>query len=321
MTLPDEHVVDDHCTLVEECAGPAAPLPEGCPAPLSLMDVLEAFRTGSDFWELRHDGREVRGRTWGDGTPLYFLNGIAGSLELYAPTVWLLREQVCCVLHDYAGSHEGRQPARLDELVTDLFEIADRHEHESINLYATSFGGPVALEAMRRHPRRIRSVVMQGAFAHRSLSVAERLAAGAARLLPGSLGRVPGRRSVQQHNHQRWFPPYDQMRWPFFLEATGRSPIRAMAARARIVHASDLRPYLSELRQRALVIRSEGEGLVSQRSVEELAAGLPNASLEFLPDCGHLPYLTHPHRLAKMIRAFLGIEAPAAAPALVKAQR
>jgi hypothetical protein len=40
-----------------------------------------------------------------------------------------------------------------------------------------------------------------------------------------------------------------------------------------------------------------------------LASGLPCARTEFLHTTGHLPYLTHPHRIAKLTREFLLDEA------------
>jgi hypothetical protein len=32
---------------------------------------------------------------------------------------------------------------------------------------------------------------------------------------------------------------------------------------------------------------------------------LPNARTEYFAGCGHLPYLTHPHRVATLLREYL----------------
>jgi len=68
---------------------------------------------------------------------------------------------------------------------------------------------------------------------------------------------------------------------------------------------SDLRPRLNEVTTPVLLIRSEGEGMVSAACQRDLEAGLPHARVERLTSCGHLPYLSHPHRLAKIVKSFL----------------
>jgi pimeloyl-ACP methyl ester carboxylesterase len=67
----------------------------------------------------------------------------------------------------------------------------------------------------------------------------------------------------------------------------------------------DLRPDLPQIRQPVLLVRTEGEGAVSAACQEELAAALPHAKSEWLHTTGQLPYLTHPHRLAKLVKSFL----------------
>ncbi|MEO1996129.1 MAG: hypothetical protein ABGZ17_12725, partial [Planctomycetaceae bacterium] len=72
-----------------------------CPTPLAWRDVLDGFRRDSTSWSVALESGLVRGRTIGRGPPLYLLNGFSGTLELYALTAWLLREQFRCVLLDY----------------------------------------------------------------------------------------------------------------------------------------------------------------------------------------------------------------------------
>ena len=191
---------------------------EPCPSPLAWQDVLHEFHRSSRFWTFNRDGHTITGRAWGEGPPLYFLNGMAGSFELYALLVWLLREQFCCVVFNYAdpiGSAARRRQRSVDQLADDLFAVAEHHGHDRFRLYATSFGGIVGLTAMLKQSARVEQAVIQGGFAHRSLSLTERLLIRVGRRSPGRLKHVPGHVAFQQHNHQRWFPPFDDSRWEF----------------------------------------------------------------------------------------------------------
>ena len=285
-------------------AGDAAGEP--CPTPLSVVDVLEQFRQQAEPWTLERAGATVRGRILGEGPPLIFLNGIGGTHELFALQVWLLREEYRCIVFDYPEPARNRNTA--GDLADDLFAVAEHHRCKQFFLYATSFGSLVGLAALLRRPDRIPRPILQGAFARRRLSLAERALVRMGRHLPGTVDRLPLREKIEAANHRPWFPPFDTVRWKFFLEDTGQVPIRALAQRGAFVRDTDFRDQIAAISQPVLLIRSEGEGLVSRRSIDELAAGLPNVREEWLHGSGHLPYLTHPHRLAKLIRGFLGEE-------------
>jgi pimeloyl-ACP methyl ester carboxylesterase len=132
-------------------------------------------------------------------------------------------------------------------------------------------------------------------------------------MLPGSLRHVPFRVAIQRASHLRCFPPFDEGRWSFFLDRTGRTLVRDLSDRAAAVGEFDLRPRLPQIESPVLLIRSENEGLVSADCHGELERGLPNATTEMLHSTGHLSYLTHPHRLAKCLRTFIGsqVDSPA----------
>src|SRR5262249_47884803 len=77
---------------------------EGCPAPLAWRQVLDAFRTESTSWSVDRGEYRIEGRAWGEGAPLYFLNGMGGTHELFALLVWLLKDSYRCVVYDYPGT-------------------------------------------------------------------------------------------------------------------------------------------------------------------------------------------------------------------------
>jgi len=269
------------------------------------MDVVEAFLEQSVPWSLECGDHLVSGRTWGSGPAVYFLNGAVGTHRLFAPVIWLLRKNVRCVVYDYPPGKLPRGSLTANRLAEDLLAVADAAGDETFACYAASFGGLVTMEAMRRAPQRVTRAIIQNGFAHRRLTVFERLLIRMGRYWPGSLARVPGYRSVLRQNHARWFPRFDPCRWRLFAEDCGHVAVGELAARAAVIRDTDLRSQLAEIRQPVLLIGTEGEGRVNRLCREELAESLPNATVEMLADSGQLPCLTQPHRMAKLISSCL----------------
>jgi pimeloyl-ACP methyl ester carboxylesterase len=276
----------------------------GCPPPLEWQAVLREFHRQAEAWYLDRNGYRISGRTLGTGSPLYLLNGFSGTHELHALLVWLLRDRYRCVVFDYA-TPAARGSVALAELADDLIAVADAAGDGKLDVFAPLFGGLVALETMRRHPERIGRAVLQGGFAHRCLSRFERLLIRVCGLVPGRLRHMPWRGILQTHSHRRWFPPFDKTRWQFLYDNTGAVPLAEMARRAAIIRDCDLRPFLKEIQQPILLVKTEGDGAILEACGEDLLQGLPNSKAEWMNDTGHFAYLTHPHRLAKVIDGFL----------------
>jgi pimeloyl-ACP methyl ester carboxylesterase len=191
-----------------------------------------------------------------------------------------------------------------------LLAVADHQGDQQFSLFATSFGSLVGLRALQAAPDRIDRAVIQGGFAHRQLSIAERFVANLGRILPGRLKSLPGAQAIQQQNHRVWFPPLDQTRWQFFLDDASQVPLKTLARRGHIIRDTDLRPALASIQQPVLLIQCEGDGLVTRDCHETLAKGLPHAETAWMHSAGHIPHLTSPHRLAKFLRDFLLTEKP-----------
>ena len=84
------------------------------------------------------------------------------------------------IIYDYPGEQpdDGAKLNRIthDNLVDDLFGLIDHLNIGRAFLAGLSFGSTVVLKALHREPRRFPKAAVQGAFAHRQFSVAERLA-------------------------------------------------------------------------------------------------------------------------------------------------
>lgn len=295
---------ESHCTgELPEANSLTGVLPrEGCPPPLQWPQVLAAFRAQSTAWHTDTPSGRITGRVWGEGPTLVLLNGLGGSHELFALCAFLLKANCRCVLLDYPVGRRVTWP-RLTASIADVVqEFADSG---GCHLFGTSFGSALALETALRLGPQVRSLTLHAAFAHLPLTVFERAAASVLRRMPGRVQLTPLWRGLQERAHRLWFPPIDPTRWLFYLDNAGQTPMSELARRFGMLSRFDARSQLQQLATPTLLLHVEGEGTIQARCREELATLLPNARTEFLHTTGLLAFLTHPHRLSKLIREFV----------------
>ncbi|MGL4464826.1 MAG: alpha/beta fold hydrolase, partial [Planctomycetia bacterium] len=114
------------------------------------------------------DGEWSEFHQMGEGEPIVVLPPLAGGVELLRPLLELLAVDHTVYTFQWRG--EGRPVFRrnfgFQRLVEDLEEFLVRRRLERPTLLGVSFGGAVAMEYAVQHPRRIGSLIVQGAAAN-----------------------------------------------------------------------------------------------------------------------------------------------------------
>ena len=280
-----------------------------CPAPARIGDEVATYDSRAEvgWW----DGPDYRMtfRVLGEGPPLFLVPGIASTYHVYAILLNQLSTRFRTIIYDYPGEHalDGAKVSRIthDNLVDHLFGLIDHLNIGRAFLAGVSFGSTVVLKTLHREPRRFPRAAVQGAFAHRRFSAAERLALSLGRLVPGKAERLPLRREVLTYNGKPEFPAALADRWPFYLEKNGETPIRSLAHRVGLLTRLDLRPILSGIPTEVLLIQGREDRIVPHQAFELLRASLPRAEGCVVPTAGHILHLTHGELLAQLIGNWL----------------
>ncbi|HVJ84961.1 MAG TPA: alpha/beta hydrolase [Caulifigura sp.] len=285
------------------------PAPEACPPPLAWQEVLQGVEQQGAPFHYSSGGIELDGVSIGEGPPIWFLNGFAGDRQLYSLLAWLLRDRFRCLLVDENWS-EGLAHASLQGLLAQAFNAAFRDlDTPRPALFGTSFGAQTALtiaNSLRNSSAPIRAAILHEGFFRRRPSLTERMLAWGASHSGKRLADFPSWVQIQEANHRRWFPPIDPSRWNFLLDNLGDTPTQRWATLARAAAATNtLESQCSEITTPVLLLRTEGDGPVATAATNELMVRLPNAQEETLHTSGHFAFLTHPHRVAKLITGFL----------------
>ncbi len=281
---------------------------EGCPTPLDWQQVVSSFREESGVRRVKTSRGPIETVRFGEGPPLFMLNGFLGNHNLYSLMAWVFREEHTTIMIDWpTGDDRSRRATaqqRLSQVAGQLVEVADEYGYGQWAVHATSFGCLVALQAMLDFPERITRASLQGASSSRRFSLVERALLFTARRSGQKLSQIRPARFIQEQNNRRWFPPFDGTRWEFYSEQVGKTPLRELADRAALAGGVDLSKRLSEIKTPLLLIPCEGDGRLSIEAQLDIADQTPTSHVESLDNCGSIPHVTHPHRLAKLLRQF-----------------
>ena len=164
-----------------------------------------------------------------------------------------------------------------------VVELADRMRMGQFFVCGHSLGGAIAAQLAADYPDRVRRLVLIA-----SAGIPDR---GAARWVI---------RALQPWS---WCPPG-------FISTLLGDAVRAgpsdMLTGVRQLRRYDVRPVLGRLREiPTLLIWGEKDGLTPVRHAEEIAAALGSVRLERIAGARHLPMVSHPAPVSRLIRTFL----------------
>jgi pimeloyl-ACP methyl ester carboxylesterase len=285
--------------------------PLHAPAALPPIDLHDALR--------RFEAEAVRGVcdtgryrmpyfVWGEGPPLVFIHGAMDSSRAWIMAASRLAAHFRCVAYDLPnGRDDGARLGRIThaDLVQDFWTLLDHLRLSRSYVLGSSFGSTIALTAMRDRPERLPRGVLQGGLALRPLRRVERFLARLGRFLPGTTGRLPYREKVTFKVNGAGFRDKHESHYRYFVDATGRTPVKAFARQALLLDRVDLRPLLAEVKQPVLLFCGDLDVVARPIHAEILLNGLPNARRIIVEGCGHVPGYSHPEVLAEVVRQFL----------------
>jgi 3-oxoadipate enol-lactonase len=249
----------------------------------------------------------------GDGPPLFLFHSLLSDRASFDAIVPELSQAFRVIVPELPGF--GRSHA----VSGGLAEVADRMAEavkegaagqEAIVL-GNGYGGFVALQMAIRHPRIATKLILAdcgAAFSEPGREAFRNMAAAA---------KAKGLAAITDVAMRRLFAPEFQGEHPdlmsdrreAFLKTDPEVFREACAALAEL----DLRPELSKVKVPVLVLVGEHDEATPPPMSHELAAGLPQAQLEIIPGCAHVPQLQSPKVFLEVIGDFLA--AANAAPA------
>ncbi|HLM15709.1 MAG TPA: alpha/beta hydrolase [Reyranella sp.] len=235
---------------------------------------------------------------------ILFHHGIGASAGIWAGWFPALADAHRLVSFDMRGYGRSHVPAAdfawsLEQMVDDLFAVADAAGLPRFHLVGESIGGTVALAAALARPQRIATLtVSNGAHLGASIRRAEawqrQLDEGGVKAWSDAFLRDRFHDDALSADQRAWFAA-QQEKWP------RESILNAL----RVLIGTDLSARLKDIAQPTLLLHPDGSPFIPVPVMAELHRLLPDAELNVIGHSRHgLPY-SHATVCASLLRAFL----------------
>lgn len=242
---------------------------------------------------------------WGTGQPIILVPGLAGGYGLLGPLAHHLANDYRVISYQLRGEDdcfELRRRFDMRDLVEDLSEFIDWQCLEAPIVLGVSFGGVLAMEFAARYPSKLSHLIVQGASSRFERSLLQRVAGWvlSSYPLPANNAWINQFFNLLFGRKQKPGPLFE-----FVTRQCWQTDQSVMAHRFRLVVRNALAQRLRSISVPTLILTGDRDLLVSERSLQELAALVPQAEQVRLRDCGHLAFVTDADRVAAETCKFL----------------
>ena len=233
-----------------------------------------------------------------------FHHGIGASAGIWAGWFPALADAHRLLSFDMRGYGRSHIPAAdfawsLEQMVDDLFAVADAAGLQRFHLVGESIGGTVALAAALARPQRIATLTVSNG-AHLGASI-QRAEAWQRQLDDGGV-KGWSDAFLRDRFHDDALSP-DQRAW--FAGQQEKWPRESILNALRVLIGTDLSARLKDIAQPTLLLHPDGSPFIPVPVMAELHRLLPDAELNVIGHSRHgLPY-SHATVCASLLRAFL----------------
>ncbi len=249
----------------------------------------------------------------GEGPPLFLFHSLLSDRASFDAIVPELSKTFRVIVPELPGF--GRSQAVTGGLAAVADRMAEMVKHaadgEDAIVLGNGYGGFVALQMAIRHPRIAAKLVLAdcgAAFSEPGREAFRNMAAAS---------KAKGLAAITDVAMRRLFAPEFQAAHPDLMqdrrEAFLRTDPEIFRAACDALATLDLRPELGKVQVPVLVMVGEHDEATPPPMSHELAASLPQAHLEIIPGCAHVPQLQSPRLFLDVVADFLPVTS--AAPA------
>ena len=244
----------------------------------------------------------------GEGPPLVLLHSLLSDRASFDAVVAPLARAFRVIVPELPGFGGSRAVdgglAAVADRVAEL--VSEAAGSAGAVVLGNGYGGFVALQMAIRHPTVATRLILADAGAAFSDSGREAFRTMAA------VSREKGLSAIADVAMNRLFAPKFQEAHPALMRERRAAFLRTdpavFQAACAALASLDLRAELAGVDIPVLVLVGAQDEATPPAMSHELAAGLPDARLEIIPGCAHVPQLQAPALFLAAIADFLGLE-------------
>lgn len=244
----------------------------------------------------------------GAGLPIVFIHAFPLNRTMWAPQVSALVGRCRCIAVDLRGFGETAlaQPVSMDQYADDVVALMDKLGVGPAIVAGCSMGGYTAFALWRRHPGRVRALVLADTKA-----TADTNEARAKRLALIETARTQGSTAVANLQIASLIGKTAREKQPDTYDAVHRMiaqtrPEAIVAALEAMMHRPDSTPTLATISVPTLVIVGDEDVPTPVKDARAMHLGIPGSRLEIVAGAGHLANLERPAAFNHLMTEFAG---------------
>ena len=256
----------------------------------------------------------IRDNTWnvldrGQGPPILFIHGFPLDARMWEEQLSAFSEDYRCIIPDLPGFGDtplGDETWTLERWADDLrLLVRQLVGEQSYFVCGLSMGGYVAWQLWKRERQKIAGLIQCDTRAMgdtpeiaraREMMAATIDEAGIVTLATDMLGKLTHAESATRS------PGWVQTLETVLLSAT---PAGVATAQRAMAEREDVRDSLSLIDVPALLVCGAHDTISTPDEMRDIAEAMPRATLEIIPDAGHLAPWECPTAVNTVLRAFL----------------
>ncbi|MGE0598299.1 MAG: alpha/beta fold hydrolase [Dehalococcoidia bacterium] len=261
--------------------------------------------TNASGWTIHYETHGER-----SNPPIVMILGLSHRLPHWGRLPALLAERLFVVTFDSRGmgqSERRDEPYTVENEVQDVLAVMDAVGLERAAVYGRSRGGMLAQEVALSAPGRVSKLILSGT-SHRGPG-----AVGSTDAVNRAMNFTPEmtREQIFETQNAAMAAPKWKERQPEAFSYLMQVDLEAPPRRFAVMHQQEAMSNWSSFDRLpsiacpVLVICGENDGMVPAENSRQIAARIPGARLELIPQCGHLPMLEQPERVAELVLGFV----------------
>lgn len=244
----------------------------------------------------------------GEGRPLVFIVGLGGRAEFWQPQFDAFAPTRRVISFDHRGTGRSAAsdgPQSAADLARDTLAMLDALGVGEADVVGHSMGGAIAQNLALMAPERIGKLVLSATWRRPTPLFLELF-----RLRRAVLEQMGPEAYLRQGTFMAQPAWYLEERFTdaqaFFADRVAAFPgVATELSRIDAVMAHDLGDAVARIRPETLVVCARDDGITPMGMSTDLAAAIPGARLEILPDGGHFAPIVVADAYARTLRSFL----------------
>jgi len=243
----------------------------------------------------------------GTGAPVVLMHAFPANRRQWGPQLPALSSICRCLAPDFRGFGESdaRGAGSVDDYADDIARLLDALSLERAVIGGVSLGGYVTFAFWRRHPSRVRALILSDT---RARSDTERDMARRRELI--ALARASGPVAIADRMIEGLIGKTTRRRQPELVRSVHRMLASAtvdgiVGALDAMMHRPDATGDLATIAVPTLIIVGDEDVATPIRDAEIMHAGIPRSRLAIIPGAGHLSNVERPAAFNALVSEFL----------------